>query len=42
MTNHRVGKTNTRHPKSWVSGKLYKAETNRYLRRLSKRLTRKV
>lgn len=42
MTNHRVGKTNTRDPRGgWRGGKVYKAETKRAIRRLTKTLLRK-
>lgn len=33
MTNHRAGRTNTRDPRPWRSGKIEKAETARYNRR---------
>lgn len=34
MTNHRVGKTNSRDPRGWCfSGKAYKRTTRRLLRR---------
>lgn len=33
MTNHRAGRTNTRDPRPWVSGKDEKANTARYHRR---------
>lgn len=37
MTNHRAGKSNTRDPRPWRTGKAEKAETNRFLRRSEKR-----
>jgi hypothetical protein len=47
MTNHRVGKTNTRDPRGgWRTGKEYKGKrgwagtTNRAIRRLSRALER--
>lgn len=40
MTNHRAGKTNRRDPRPWTMGKREKANTSRYLRRITRKLTR--